>query len=301
MRVCDQDISGARQRIAFVGSCRVSGAAIILHDRGDLQYVWNDNALPTTTADVMQNLRLVEKRRELPPIVQRLIYNPVDQLPLPDDLVGLTSIDTFVVELSDINVIVAEPWSIQVDRLVELLLEPHADVMLPWWREICVRGWCSDEVAETTLAALKPRDLLGWEHVELVIRKTTRTLQSEATMHQAMEAMITAFPGRRWIFVSHFVVDGVTGDVMSQRRQMRDWLKSGAAKFGAEFWDPSVLVAEAGRETALAADGVDIYHYAPNFEPTVAEALLAVLNRAAGVRAADPARVLKLKLPAYEG
>jgi hypothetical protein len=83
-------------------------------------------------------------------------------------------------------------------------------------------------------------------------------------------ARVMFAPDRRWIFQPLFDLPD-RGD--PKRAALRDHVTAAAAAAGAEIFDPTRLVAQAGRAVALDGGGVDAFHFAPGFLPTVGAAL----------------------------
>ncbi|MGD9879518.1 MAG: hypothetical protein AB7U95_05200, partial [Reyranella sp.] len=106
-----------------------------------------------------------------------------------------------------------------------------------------------------------------------VLREVRLEEISLGTTKQLIEKM-KANAVNQWIFVSHFQVPGLAGTLMADRGKLQEIVKQATAECGVDFFDPTKIVARYGRQRMLANNGADIYHYNPDCQFVVAEALL---------------------------
>jgi hypothetical protein len=274
MLVFDLPRGDVKERVAAIGCCRMNMPIERLPQRCPIEWVWQDTMLPHTTSNVEQYLRFVGKLNVIPPLLERLIYEPWRRLPTPCDPADfIASIDTFMVEISDLWLMWAGPWSLQQNMLFENFVRPHGEILLPWWVEACTIGAARPETLEQVIPAMRALNLEHWDEVEFVLREFRQRLQDREMLISAVKNLVATYPGR-WILVPNIVFDNETSERMDQRRDLRDWLKEAAVELGAEFFDPSPIVARVGKKNAMEFEGANLHHYSESFHDIMSDAYL---------------------------
>lgn len=265
------------RRVGVMGSCRVHHPLVELEKTAAVLRVWMDYAVIHNTLEAKQNIAIVQG--EAPPdVIVPFIFEPpqvVRPLGEGDDL--FQSIDTFLVEISDRNIIRAGDWALQVNFLLRNLIQKHPATLFPWYRELTTQGKASAATVDAAVATLRGGGDPFHDQLADLLRFARLERQSHDDIVASVSDLAQQTPGR-WIFVSHFTVPGDEGTLITERRQLRDAIREGAKKGGAEFFDPTVLVEAYGREIALAADGADLYEYAAPFNEVVGSTLLRILH-----------------------
>ena len=106
---------------------------------------------------------------------------------------------------------------------------------------------------------------------------------------------------KQWTLVSHFVVPGMGGTQMKDRADLIDAVRQASSRHGVAMFDPSIILERHGRETVLASEGRDVYHYNPNFHETVADGLLAAAGLVSGPVMTASAAAAKIATPSAAG
>jgi hypothetical protein len=282
------DISGLRA--LSLGSCRVTNPIIILRERGDLRLCALGLTSHHTAPEALQSLRVVNGELRIPDALCPYIFDtevtpPVDHL---RDLVA-TGIDAFILEVCADKQFSFGEILLQENFVVRDLVQPYRGALLGWFREVC-RGHSPDE--ECIRTALENLRLGGFEPGESMaelLRGVRMRTQDTDEITGALGAMMSQFGGR-WVVIGAFEVPGHEGAIMKDRQTLNAKLVSAARHCGAVFYDPTELLVEYGKATALDESGANIYEYAPSFYPTVGEGLvnLARTGRASPSKACEP-------------
>lgn len=266
--------------MAALGSCRTHGPLAALADRGSLRFCAQRPIFFIHTAtEALQILRIVAGERGLSEALSPYVFGTKAIPSLePFRLAMRGDLDAFLVEISHDRQFVHGDTQLQAGYLSAHLVRPRGSALLPWFRELCAR---EGEVSESTVeAALETLRRSGREPDALTIdlmRHTRMERHGRAEIVETLGAIRSRLDGRL-VVVGHIEVQGHVGAVMNDRRVLNAKLREAAAGCGADFFDPSPLVAKHGRAVALENGGADIYEYAPDFRPIVGEALLAAAS-----------------------
>jgi hypothetical protein len=277
MLVFDLPHGDAKERVAAIGCCRVNMPIKRMGDHYPVDWIWRDSMFAHTTSHAEQYLRFTREQTAIPPFIERCIYQPAPRTTPPGDPAEfVASFDTFMVEISDLRLMWAGPWALQQNMVVENLVRPHGETLLPWWMEVCRYGFPQPETVERVVTTLRALDLEHWDEIEFLVREFRQRQQDRQMLISAVEALVDEYPGR-WILIPNIVIDNEDGQRMDQRRDLRVWLKDAATLVGAEFFDPAPLIAKAGRKNALDLDGTNLNHYSDSFYNTIGDAYLDIL------------------------
>jgi len=274
---------GEGARMAALGSCRVHGPLAALAERGDLRYCAVRPIFFThTAAEALQTVDLVAGGRPLDDALSPYVFGVKATPPLePFRLAMQSRLRAVFVEVSHDRQFVYGDIRLQASYFSRHFIQPRRSALLTWFRALC-----ADKVTEASVQgaveALR-RDGAAPDELALDILRRTRVERHGA---EAIEATLKSLKSRidgRLVVVGHIDVEGHAGAIMRDRRALNATLRGATAACGADFFDPSSLVAAHGSAVALDNRGADVYEYAPEFRHVVGEALIALaLGRVRG-------------------
>ncbi|MGI9169886.1 MAG: hypothetical protein ACR2FH_06880 [Caulobacteraceae bacterium] len=275
---------GGDVRAVALGSCRIRNPISVLRDRGQLR-IRAEGPTPThTAAEALQSLDVAMGRRSLPDPLHPFVFETdpgASTERLGREL--RQGIDVFVLEISDDKQFSHGEFRLNQNFVSRKLVQAHRGALLDWYREVC-RGRPDEETSvQTALGKLRDAGFAPDEAMADLLRGIRLDRDDGAAIAETLVALRRSVGGR-WVVVGPFTTPGDEGDIMRRRRAFNLALEEAATAHGAVFYDPSRLIAEHGKATALAGGGVDIYEYEESFYPTVGETLVAL------VRAVQPPR-----------
>lgn len=263
-------------RIAVVGTCRVLNPFEDLAQLGKLKRIWaNYPAATYSLGEAIQIIRYTLQDQDIPTELLQFIFDEPQKLPARDRQQPelLRSCDAFVIEVPELRQFKHTQAYFQVNVFFRSFLGKYQNAIAPWYREFSLQREISDDLVSVTLDALSHLSDSEREIVKSVLQYTRLEKLSAATIISGIPKL-KLNETAHVIVVSHFVVPGLDGTSMRDRLAIREVLREGTAQCGVDFFDPSELVARYGRTTALSSQGADIHHYNPEFQHTIAEALL---------------------------
>lgn len=280
-----QSGTGGPLRIAVIGSCRVHDPFEDLADAGKLLRVWANNQVsPYTLGEVCQIIQYTRMEKEIPSEFVPFIFENIHSFPVHNAMQQqmINNIDAFIVEISDFRQFVCDDIYFQFNYFWREFISHYGAAVMPWYQAFSRGLEVGEDVVVATLSKIEAS---GTERalVERILRRTRIEELDVGEMAACIER-IRFKPQAEWVFVSHFVVPGVEGTLMSDRKKLRERLRAATTACGAQMFDPSEIIARHGREVALAKEGRDVYHYNPSFQAVIAEDLLGLVNRLAGGR-----------------
>ena len=269
---------GGGLRAASLGSCRVRNPLYVLRDRGDLTICAGGLAATHTAAEARQTLALVRGELSISDFLSPYIFE-TDRAP---SVAGLRrtlggGVDVFLLEVSDDKQFYYGDICLQQNFVARSLVQPCRGALLGWYREICLGRPIDEDCVQTALGKLREGGFRHDEEMADLLRQM-RLERHGADDHAATLKTMMTLVGGRWIVVGAIVVPGHQGAIMHDRRTLNDNLGAAATLCGATFYDPSQLVVDHGRATALESDGANIYEYDEAFYPTVGEALVSLVR-----------------------
>ncbi|MEO7027320.1 MAG: hypothetical protein ABI056_07175, partial [Caulobacteraceae bacterium] len=276
-------------RAATLGSCRVRNPIFALRERGDLM-VCDAGLVATHSApEALQSLRLIlgESRIDdfLAPYVFEAQTQP-DVERLARTLAG--GVEAFIVEISDDKQFTYDGVQLQQNFVSRQLVKAHGHALLSWYRDVCLGRPIVEETVQAAMTAMRDSGFAADSRMNDLLRHLRLHRLDTDEIVDSLRQLMSRAPGR-WTVMGTFLVPGHEGAVMDGRAHLNQKLADAAARCGANFFDPSVLVVEHGRETALDAGGANIYEFAESFYPVVGESL-ATLASGVGGAAARPIR-----------
>jgi len=266
-------------RVGVLGTCRVRDTLSALNGSGELRVCEQGLEATHTASEARQALDFVTGKLHIPDDLSLYIFER-KHTPSPDALGRLVAggVDVFVLEISDNLLFSYNGLHLQQNFVTRGLVQPHKGALLTWYRELARHGAARDDTVETALEALRAGGFRSDEAMADLLRGVRMRRQDSEEIAEAVGAMMTA-GGGRWLVVSHFEPED-DGAVARKRRALNAELSEMAARFGADFYNPTAMIEAHGRATALDGGGVSLYEYNPAFYPTVGRALIGVTRGA---------------------
>ncbi|MEO8927814.1 MAG: hypothetical protein ABI306_11700 [Caulobacteraceae bacterium] len=270
---------GPTERVGVVGSCRVHDPLKEVARSGRGVFMWSAfNSFTHTPAEAAQHIAFCRGRLEIPEPFGPYILRQ-DKIPiLADRLPKLVeSCTTFMVEMSGLDYLRCGHYTFNQDYFSQQFVRGSGLDVLDWHRHLAA-ATPSPERARAAMASMVQNGKRpGVAAEEILFTLRSIPLTSETFERDLSQVVFDA--SKRWIFVPHFNVSEDPGEQIAKRVILRDLLKRDAAALGCDFYDPTPVVARAGRAAALEGGGVDTYHYAPPFMPVAGEGLYeAIMN-----------------------
>jgi len=269
--------NGKTERVGVVGSCRVHDPLKAAARDGRGAFLWSAyNTFTHTPPETEQHIAFCRGRLEIPdpfgPYILRQEKIPIllDRLP---ELVE--SCMTFMVEMSSVDVLRCGYYCFNQDYFSQMFVRGAGMGLLNWYRALSGRP-VSPELIQGARDALMEKGKPITVSTEEILAATVTTPLSPEAFGEALDRVVFD-SSRRWIFVPHFNISDRPDEQIAKRVVLRDILKGYAKAKGFEFYDPTPLVAKAGKAAALEGEGADSFHYAPAFQPIVGEALYAAI------------------------
>jgi hypothetical protein len=266
-------------RVASLGSCRVRAPISALADRGDLRICEKNLVRTHTAAEALQEIDLIMGEKSIPEFLWPFVFSrgETSKHQLLASLLR-KRVGVFILEISGDRQFSFADVVLQAHLLSINLVQAHRKALLEWFRNVCDGREVDDACVRAALDGLRREGLDVDARTGELLRGIRLERQTGEAIESVLGAMIAKLGGH-WIIVGHFVVPGLEGAVMADRRALNDKSRRAAAIHGAQFYDPSELIAEHGRAIALDAEGAHIFHYAPEFNPTVGEKLVALVRQ----------------------
>ena len=272
--------SGISHRVLLLGSCRIRNPFLKLTSAGRGKYLFGAPPLSHTSSEALQTLRYFGYELSIPEHCSRFIFEN-DSAPARSAFAAslIENADTIVIEVCDKNLVMYRDVVFQANYFARQFVQRYGRPILDWYREISRGNEPSEQTITATLDRLAEAGQVASEGVADVLRNTRMTQETPQLRRRNLKALMKD-QTKRYVIVSHFVVPGEGGAIMSDRALLRDDLAELARETGAIFFDPGVLIAEAGREVALDAGGTDIYEYNPNFNIIIGDKIAEVVRNA---------------------
>lgn len=276
---CDRP-AGRPERVGLITSCRLRTPLMKIKEQGGFQFRLSKPPLTHSFAESRQIWRHATGQAPVPPELVPYIFGQptapaVSEYP-PDLLDG---IDTFIVEMCDIKQIHFDEWVFQSNYFSRGFVQRHAMQLLAWYRQFGKLRPVDPALTQAAIRALAEAgvDEDEIDEIEPILRRAEmRKMTRQSVVDSARELVFD--PSKRWIFVSHFTIPGDDRLIMHDRRELAASIKVAAETLGAEFFDPTRLVAHYGHETVLRGGGADIYEYGWDFVPVVGRTILNMLR-----------------------
>ena len=264
---------GRIERAGLLGSCRIHDPLKDVARSGRGTFKWSAfNSFTHTPAEAVQHLAFCRGRLEIPdPFAPYILRR--DKVPVLDDRLPnlVESCTTFMVEMSGLDYLRCGYYTFNQDYFSQQFVRGAGLGVLDWHRSLSAAA-PAPEKARAAMAALAE----GGKRSGLAAEEILHTLRSIPLSSQTYRAELSRVifqSSRRWIFVPHFNISEDPAQQIAKRVVLRDLLERDAAALGCEFYDPTPLVAAAGRTIALEGGGADTYHYAPSFMPIAGQGL----------------------------
>lgn len=266
--------SGKATRIAIVGSCRVTDPFEDLVRRGHAAAVASVSAAALTLGEIAQIMEWSCRLRNIPAAFAPVIFDKPEMPKLSlAEVTALTSVEVVIIEISGLTQFRCGDLCLQQNYFYRQFVSRYGAALMPWYRVLSTGVTPSEELIDSTLAALSTLPPDEFETAQTIVRGTSIETWDLSRLQQGLAEL--ALPaGAALGIVTHFVVPGLKGSGMDERHKLIQTVGAAAAMEGIPLFNPSGLVRAHGREIALEDGGKDIYHYAPGFHPVVLRAML---------------------------
>ncbi|MDQ2860652.1 MAG: hypothetical protein M3T55_08000 [Pseudomonadota bacterium] len=268
-----------------MGSCRVHDPLIALASLGDLRLDAIQPLITHTASEALQSLYFIAGDKTFPKALDIYLYGEIGFRP-PE---AFRRAMRAGVEISHDRQFSFEGVFLQSTFLACHLVRPRGSALLDWFRTLSKGREVDEACVQRAIVALRQGGFGCHAWLEALLRGMRFEQQSEESIEINLETMMLQWGGH-WIVVGPIVLAGHDGAIMGRRRALRATLETVAGRRGAEFHDPSPLVAERGSSAALAAEGANIYEYAPDFQAVVGESLVDRVRQPPGLNERRPAR-----------
>jgi hypothetical protein len=268
---------GGTLRLGVVGSCRVHDPikAQVRSGRGTFQWSAH-NAFTHCPPEAIQHIAFCRDRLDIPrgfaPYILRQEAVPVLDNRLPE---LVETCDVFLVEMSSVDYLKCGRWYFNQDYFSQQFVRGGGLGVLNWFRNIgeAAPGEALVAEARASLEAAGRPVTASMEEILRTLRKNDLT-QPDFTTGLTEVAYDRS---RRWIFAPIFNVDGLSPLMAERRAELARTLKTSVEALGFDYFDPTPIVAGAGRPKALDGGGADHFHYAPDFLEEMGAAYLDVI------------------------
>ena len=270
---------GPPERVGVIGSCRVHDPLKEVARSGRGVFLWSAfNSFTHTPAEAGQHIAFCRGRLEIPEPFAPYILRQ-DKVPILDDRLPnlVESCTTFMVEMSGLNYLRCGHYIFNQDYFSQQFVRGSGLGVLDWHRNLSAAAPAPEKARAAMASLAESGKRLGIAAEEIL--STLRNIPLSSETFKAELSQMVFQPSKRWIFVPHFNISEDPAEQIAKRVVLRDLLKRDAAVLGRDFYDPTPLVARAGRAAALEGGGVDTYHYAPSFLPIVGEGLYEAIMR----------------------
>jgi hypothetical protein len=272
--------NGGTVRAAVTGSCRVYAPLNTLAGRAMARTVFTSRAVFSySAAEAIQEFAYGRGLLAIPDRFAPLLLNRARAADLPPRLPRLVdSCQVCLVEISSLDHLECAGLCFNDLAIVNRLVRGWGPARLAWFRQLSSSPSPPGIVA-AALDAMATGDRARVDVDEELLTCMTRERATPTELDEQVARIMFA-RDRRWIFQPLFGLPDRTDAADPKRTALRGHVGRAAEKAGAEFYDVSPLIARAGRDTALDGGGVDAFHFAPDFLPTVGDALRDILTRA---------------------
>ena len=255
---------GGALRVVAMGSCRVKNPMFVLRDQGDLR-VLADGPTPTHTAEeAAQSLAFFMGERVIPEDLNQFIFE-YDHRPVQARLARALSqsADVYVLEISDDKQFSYQGVCLNQNFVSRHFVQPHRGALLDWYREIARNKQADESCVQAALGKLRQG---GYRHDEDMANLLRGIRLDRCTGSQVRATIegLTKKLGGQWMIVGPFTIPGDKGAVMARRREFNKALRAVAARCEVNFFNPTRLIKEHGKDSALDG-GVSLYEYEESF------------------------------------
>lgn len=265
---------GRVERVGVIGSCRVLTPMAKMIALKVARRVWHACRCYSYTApEAVQHLAHCLGRVEIPADLAPYVLNdPMPARFTPEWTEVIESCRTVIVEVSTLEDFVFNGLVFNCLGLANLLVRGHGAVAMDWFRRLSPEP-PDDETARLMEAALAGSGVDLTANLRAMLRGMCRKANDAGTFARAIRSIVCN-ADKRWVFVPMFNVSTRPDEQIVARAALRAMLEREALANGAELFDPTPLVEEAGRSVAFEGAMASPIHYAPAFDAIVGEALI---------------------------
>lgn len=261
-------------RIGLIGSCRVFDAFEYLAVNGLATRCCHVAASTNTLGEALQLLDWASGRLEVPIEFAPYIFDTT-QFPERSTTISriISSVDVMLIEVSDFEQIRCGDFLFQSTYFFRNFVSKYGAALKNWYRALSLSENYSESLIEEALESIIRMVPTHADSIEYIIRNSKiehATVEETCQYLAKLNKQLNYGLG----IVTHFVVPDVESAGMEHRRELVRMIGASTAPNCIPVFNPSMLMDVFGREVVLDKVGRDVYHYAPDFCPTIARNLL---------------------------
>lgn len=280
-------VDGGRGRLGLLGSCRLHDPikAFLRDGRGAFQWSAH-NTFTHTPHETIQHLSFCRKELQIPDGFAPYILKQDTTPDLPQRLPDLVATcDTFIVEMSSLDRLRCGDWFFNQDYFSQTFCRGGGLGVLQWYRELGPDAPSRDSIAAAKVS-LEAAGRSITPAIEEVLHETRKEELSDLAFSHGL-ADLTADRSVRWILCPIFSLEGLSEAQNERRLRIARLMRMAAETGGLEFYNPSDLISDVGRERALDGGGADSFHYAPDFLAIAGERFINAVDPTPMIVSAD--------------
>ena len=258
------------KKITNFGTCRVFNAMHLLVKEKKIQL--NNGQFINYTQnmpEILQETRIMTQEQRIPVELEPYFFDkylaPEDERKYPD----ISQTDLVVCEISTARCYSYEGVYFQINHLMRNLINPHGDLLKPWFEAANARN---QPAREQALEAVLATDHALSELEIDILHKLKIEQQTPHEVRRDVRALRRMIPAPV-LLVTHCDVIGNAGERIHSRVALIENVARIARDENLALYQPSVLIEKYGQSTVMGDGGKDSNHYDPEFYPVLAEHL----------------------------
>jgi hypothetical protein len=176
-----------------------------------------------------------------------------------------------IAEVSSLTSMSCREFYLDHNMIGTKFIRGRGKLYLDWWRDLIAGRDVAEHVAKIIQDHAERKIQLGGWH-ENILRDARLVQYNEQTLSEPLRRLCGSFD-KPWMFISHFQFSNQPEQIRPERAALLKTLQIVAGAQGHRVFDPSPTVISNGRETSLAGNGVDQFHYAVEFKPIIGAAI----------------------------
>lgn len=264
-------------RFGVIGTCRVHNPMRCMIEDERIRMIWRGyNAFTHNPMEAIQYLKFARGESRIPDTFAPFIFR-TDQAPTVDDklIAEMRQLDFLIVEISSFSRLSCGRYEFQQNYFSENFIRKGGVDYLSWWRDVS-QGKPAEQSAEDLIKRLDGAVPIQSEEI---IRTLAFSELSDQSFCDGIRRL-SVIAGMPLVLVPHFSFDEEDNAISALRLRNRKLVEQMAAELNHDFFDASDLLMRFGREAALKNGGRDLYHYSPEFDAHVGDAMLRSLDAA---------------------
>lgn len=270
-------VSGDPLRFGVIGTCRVHNPMRCMIDDGRIRMVWRGyNAFTHNPMEAIQYLKYARGECRVPDTFAPFIFR-TEQAPAVDEklIAEMHRLDFLIVEISSFSRLSCGRYEFQQNYFSENFIRKGGVDYLNWWRDVS-QGKPAERSAEDLIQHMNGEIPIQSEEI---IRTLTFSELSDDAFCDGIRSL-SEVAGVPLVLVPHFSFDEEENAISALRLRNRRLVAAMADELEHDLFDASDLLMQFGREAALKNGGRDLYHYSPEFDAHVGDAMLQSLDTA---------------------